>query len=425
LHKKINFNALKKSNKKWISYFLNVIKKILLISSISVALLLIIAQFANLHILINPIEKIASETFLQRVKVQTIHASIIPQPHLILEGFTIGDSATVSAQKIRIYPNLLTLKEKINTITKAPYDISSIEIDGLNFSQSDMPEMNTWASNINTNKLLKIKEIILNKARAQLNGIGPLIINSDVFLNEKNQFNNAIITTEDKNLTVSVQGVADNYLIDIEGIRWRLPISPNPIFTQLKAKGSFKDNILTLSSIEGALYKGTVNANLTSNLAKNWDTQGNFKLNHIRLIDIAQDIKYDSVIEGKLDTSGNFSFNINKSSNQVDALKIKAKFKVNNGLIKKIDLVEAMRSGRANGATSFTKLSGNAYVNKRNYQFNNLLLRENQLHATGSLRISPTKKVTGVVSSQISVKQKSIKSRFKIAGSTDRINLVN
>ncbi len=425
MHNKAGFNTLKKLKRKWTSYFFYIIKKTLLISGIGIALLLIIAQFTNLHMLINPIETIASEAFLQRVKIQTIHASIIPQPHLILKGFTIGDSATVSAQEMRIYPDWLTLKDKINTITEAPYDISSIEIDRLGFSQSDLPKMNGWANNANINKLLKIKRVILNKATIQLNGIGSLITNSDVFLNENNQFNNAIITTEDKNLTVSVQGAADNYLIDIEGTRWRLPISPNPIFTQLKAKGSFKDNILTLSSIEGALYKGIVNANLTSNLAKNWDTQGNFTLNHIRLIDIAQDIKYDSVIEGKLDTSGSFSFNINKSSNQVDALKIKAKFKVNNGLIKKIDLVEAMRSGRANGATSFTKFSGNAYVNKRNYQFNNLLLRENQLQATGSLSISSEKKVTGVISSQISLKQKSIKSRFKIAGSIDRINLVN
>ena len=87
---------------------------------------------------------------------------------------------------------------------------------------------------------------------------------------------------------------------------------------------------------------------------------------------------------------------------------LNARFKINNGNLNTIDLVEAMRNNSANisGTTHFTVLSGNLLLSNQIYEFKNLTLQDNQLQAYGKIDIMADNKLAGDVYSKILLKSK-------------------
>ena len=416
----------KMPGKQWLISILKSIKPISIFAIGVVFLLIIAAQFINMSILINPVEKIATNNIQDNVNIKSINVSLFPRPHLLLKGITIADSTTVNIQKMRVYPDITNLKEKLFNASTSPYEIKSISIDGLNIAQKDIPSISTWSGASSRNQQLKINKIELTKLSINLNVIQLPYIDGDITLDDAGQLQEAAFTTEDKGLNVAINLVGNDYLISIEALRWRAPLSPYPIFTKLNAKGGINNHVLTLTSIKSDLYNGDLTAGLQMNLnSPSLASKGEFTINNVYLGAMAKELNLDTVVDGKLNINGNYAFNINKPLNSINMTELNSSFDIKNGQLRKVDLAEAMRSGNLNGSTDFTKLSGEITLKNQVYRFNNLSLRDNQLQATGQVSITSNQHVSGVVSSSIALKRNTIRSRLVIDGPLTALKLKN
>ena len=429
LLRSFNLNKVKKTSGSLLSSILALSKTLLMYAFVVLVLLIAAAQFINLRMLIKPIEKIASENLAEAVNIQAIHASLFPAPHLIVNGITVGDSSELKIQSVRMFPVFSSLINGLqkSTPSQTPYQIDYIEVEGLSLAQQDLPHPALWLNAVNQHQQLKVNKILLKKMMIQLNGMELPELNGDILLSADGQLSNAALITEDKSLAFNIKHSADDFLIQIKAANWRAPMSPNPVFNELTANGVIKNQRLTLSQIEGVLYEGALKANLIVDMTADWAIQGDLELKSLDLTDMALALKLNSAVDGTLSTDANFSFSIDSTTNQIATPSINARFKVNNGYLRKVDLIEAMHSNARNapvgGSTHFTELTGNLLLNAQSYQFRNLVLQDKQLLAVGKLDISAQKIISGDIHSKIILPSQSIKSHLIISGSFDNLKL--
>jgi hypothetical protein len=388
-----------------------------------VVLFALAAQFINMKMFIKPLENLIAENILEPVKIDGVYASIFPLPHLILKNVNVGSSAAINMQAIRIYPTLSSLKAKFNETTPTAYEIKSMEIDGLSLTQKNMSHPFAWAEASAKHNQLRVKQVLLENTALNLEGMDLPNLNGDILLNSAGQFSSASFITGDKSLSINIEHPSNKYEIVIKAENWRTPVPPNLIFSELNTNGTIENNTLTLSPIKGELYEGDIKANIVVDLAATWNVRGDFEVNGINLTDMALELKLNSAIDGTLSTNANFTFDINRATNQVENPTINGHFKIKNGFIRKIDLIEAMRSNNLGGSTHFTEFSGDFLFSNQSYQFKNLALQDNQLQASGTFNISPQKTVAGDIYSKILLKSNPIKSRLIIGGTVNNLTL--
>ena len=433
LPKTINLRKLKKVRKQWQSYFFSFVKKLFIYTSALIALLIIAAQLINMRMLITPIENLVAETIQAPVKIETIHTALFPTPHLTLKNVSLGDAkaATVTTvQNVHIYPVLADLIDRLrdqNTFLQKPYEIESIETEGLSLNQKDLHRPAAWLAAYSHHKQLKIKEISLNNASVLLNGLELPKINGNIQLNANGQVKNATLRTEDGNLTLDIDHSDASYRFNLKATKWRAPMMPNLMFNELSAHGFLENNTLTVPQINGYLYDGKLQANMVVDLTTEWQARGDLDLKGFNLANMALDLKIEPAIEGSLNTNTNFSFNYNTTSNQLETGVLNARFKINNGSINKIDLIQAMRSSNINanigGSTHFAELSGSLALANQNYQISNITLQDNQLQAYGKVDIAADKTVDADVYTKIPLKTNPIKAHLMITGTTNSLKL--
>jgi hypothetical protein len=412
--------------KQWLINIANNIKPISMFAIAVVLLLIIAAQFINMSILINPIEKIAKNTIQDNVNIHAINISLFPKPHLLLKDITVADRKTINAKKIRIYPNLLNLKDKLFNIAKGPYEIQTIEIEGFNIAQKDIERVVSWSGASSRNQELKIKTITVSDLLINLNVLQLPLFNGSINLDEAGMLKNAEFSSEKKNLKIVINKTVNDYILDIEGVRWRAPMSPYPIFTKIIGKGVIHNNVLSLNGINSDLYNGSLNATLEMDLNNpKLASKGDFKIDSLYVGDMAKELQLDTQFDGKLNIEGKYAFEINQTSNSAIFTDFDARFEVKKGQLRKVDLAEAMRSGNLSGSTEFKTLTGLVSFHNERYQFRNLNLKDNQLSATGQLSLTTDDHVDGVISTSIAVKSKTIRSRLLIDGPITALKLKN
>ncbi len=412
--------------KQWLINIANNIKPISMFAIAVVLLLIIAAQFINMSILINPIEKIAKNTIQDNVNIHAINISLFPKPHLLLKDITVADRKTINAKKIRIYPNLLNLKDKLFNIAKGPYEIQTIEIEGFNIAQKDIERVVSWSGASSRNQELKIKTITVSDLLINLNVLQLPLFNGSINLDEAGLLKNAEFSSEKKNLKIVINKTVNDYILDIEGVRWRAPMSPYPIFTKIIGKGVIHNNVLSLNGINSDLYNGSLNTTLEMDFNNpKLASKGDFKIDSLYVGDMAKELQLDTQFDGKLNIEGKYAFEINQTSNSATFTDFDARFEVKRGQLRKVDLAEAMRSGNLSGSTEFKTLTGLVSFHNERYQFRNLNLKDNQLSATGQLSLTTDDHVDGVISTSIAVKSKTIRSRLLIDGPITALKLKN
>lgn len=416
--------------KQWFKTLLAVIKSLFRLSFIVFCIVVVAAHFINIPILINPIEKIISEKIQDKVDIKSAHLWLFPRPHILLNNVTITDTHQLSSEKIRIYPNLISLKNKFfSTLTKAdslPYEIQSVKIEGLSIAQEDFAHLQTWGRSITNNQQYVLHHLVFEDLALKLKNLSLPTLHADIALSAGHAFEKAVITTKEKDFNLTVHTVGGDYLMDITATSWRIPLSPYPLFTALSATGVIKNDDLIFSSITGQLYGGKLNAQLETTLTSpQLTTKGSVKLKELIISQLADDLNVNAAVIGTLNTNANFSFNISPSTNAIDSPNIAGIFSVQKGVVKRIDIAEAMRAKNINGSTNFATLAGSASLNNNRYRFNHLFLKDKQLQAYGQVTISADQQVSATISSTIAIPENPITRDLIIQGPVDKLKLIN
>jgi hypothetical protein len=400
-----------KKIKKWAKMFSKVI---LIYVPLLILIALVLVNFINLSGLVKPIEQMASESMGVPVNIKKVHASIWPQPHLVLEDVTVGTENRIEA--IHVQPDTATLFEKVKVV-------QSLVIEGLNIEQANFGQPLQWASNIGKAENLKVEQINLENITLAIRDLQLESFDGKVTLTDAGALSSIELVSSNNALSVTISPQGSDNIIVLKATNWLLPFNQKIMFSALNAKGLASQTGVNFSQIEGEVFGG----NLTGQAhvewpasANPWQSSGAFRLSNANTEAVLN--SFDSVIamQGKLAMDAKFSGNAREASKLASNTITDANFDVRQGSIKGIQLTRGVLSpgkqSLAGDSTQFDKLTGNAKFNQNQYQFGKLVLTSPQFNANGFINISANQILTGRVNADLATQSRRLKANFGISG---------
>ncbi len=407
--------VLTKNLGKWAS----VLRKVLLIYlPPAILLVLVLLHFINISPLVEPIEKLATESLGIPVKVEEVRASLWPRPHLVLKNISIGANSAQKIEALNIVPVTSSLSEEVKIL-------KSIEIKGLKIEQENFGQPLQWVSNISKAQHLKVGQITLNKLILKIKDIELAPFNGKVTLTESRELKSIDLMTNDETLAMQITPQGSSFAIAFSGTNWALPMNPKFMFSELKAKGIIKQSLLFFNEIEGTIYGGSFTGKAALDWSNQWSIAGNFELSNANLPEILKAFGSSASVDGKLKLAGIFSCQSKLAAALTGAPEISAYFTVQNGKINGVELDRAVLSKNsqslAGDSTRFDKLTGNVKIKNRGYHYRQLVLKSDQFYAEGNVDIKPNQDISGNINANLAAESRRLQARFDLAGKVNNV----
>lgn len=232
--------------------------RVALVLGALIAVLAVLPFFISLNDYIPQIEQAVSVRLGEPVKISNLCAIILPQPHVTVDGITVGKTGDIKVGKVTVTPVLFSLLDSIKVI-------KSIEIDGLVLTQKAIDKIPVWSkSDTKPGAPRQLQQVTLQSIRLDdvlvkldKTSLGPF--DARIRLDGKNELEQASITARDGKLKIGVRPEKSDYLIDVSAKSWNLLAGPAIFFDELIIKGVATLNDASFSQIAARLYGGTAN----------------------------------------------------------------------------------------------------------------------------------------------------------------------
>ncbi|MDO9012020.1 MAG: AsmA family protein [Gallionella sp.] len=391
------------------------LKRILL----ALVLLLVIAAVLPFLISLNDylpqIEKIASDRLKEPVTIDSIRLSVLPLPHVMLSGITVGKNQDIKLDRVRVTPDIYSLFQTTRVIKR-------IEIDTLILTQQAISNIQAWisAGNADNAAQVRLESIHLNNVRVNLGkaSLGPF--EARVNLNSKGEPLDATITAQDGQLKVFIKSDGSTYQLEVSAKSWTLPLGPALVFDELLVRGVATLSEVNLSAVNARLYGGMVGGKATLNWQKGWRINGNFDINQVELQKIVPMLSSKARISGKLSAKPLFSASATSAGQLMKALRLKTAFNVQHGVLHGVDIQKAAthlgKQGAVGGETRFDNLSGYLVREGGSHRFTQLKIASGALAVDGQVNVSPKKELSGRINAQVKVMGASAGVPLNVAG---------
>lgn len=402
----------------WIRGSESLVKATLIGVGVIFVLLLVLIQFVNLTVLTGPLERLASSSIKEPVKIGAVTASLWPSPHLVLESVSVGKSSDIKVSKIHISPVLSSIFEDIK-------ELDSIEFDHLTLDQNTASKPVEWLSNAQESGTVVFKEIQFTKVSLQIPDL-PLKPFSGKATLSGNKVERVILQDESRKLKVTLIPEAADLKVALDAHDWQPPIGAAVVFDTLSAEGTVSDHALQFDQITADLHGGKLKASLTADWSAIWQITGSFELDKVRLQEVTSAFSPALQMKGHVNASGNYTMTSEDLAHLVDQPQVNARFEASNGYLGGIDLVRALHSGTGQsvgGTTRFDRFTGNLTLANGHYQYRQLSLDGGQLKASGEFDILADQSLTGKVNSQLNIKNRPMQANYNLSGKVGSVSL--
>ena len=336
------------------------------------------------------IEKIATDSIGEPVKIGSVRASLVPMPNLSISNTSIGDG-------VKIKSAVLTFSLFSSFSHK---DLTKIELEAVSVMPEAYARLTQWKRTDAAPQLTKLKHVKLKEVKLELEGVTVPVLSGDIELSPEGKFIKAQFASSDGKVKLITTPEASGFLLDIAAKDWALPMIPSVIFSSFDAKVVTGQGSLNIKEIDGRLYDGMLKGIATVQWSNGWSIKADLDTENINFETAAKAFNPDISVGGKFISKLNLSAGAAAYGQLFDAPKIDGVFRLQNGHFN-VDLGNTMRSmtksGIMGGQTRFDELSGTVTLASNTYQLRQLKLLSGILSGNGSVDISPAKELSGRV----------------------------
>lgn len=394
------------------------IKRILVALAVLLVIVVALPFFISLNKYIPQIEKEASAQFKEPVSIKSIRLTVLPLPHVTVDGITLGATDDIKLGKVQVIPDVFSLLQPTRVI-------KSIEIDSLALTQKGIDKILALAKP-DAAKLpqqpppIRVERILLNNARANFGKMSFGPFDARASLNSTGEAEEASIATQDGKLRVIIKSDESKYLIDASAKAWTLPAGPALVFDELAIRGVVTSNDANLGDIRAKLYGGTAIGKTTIIWKKGLKLSGNLDIRQVEMKKIASMLSPGTHVSGKLSAKPVFSASATSADQLRNALRLETFFNVRDGVIHGVDIQKAatsqIKQGAAGGETRFEQLSGHVAMERGGYRFTQLKIASGALAVDGNVNVSPKKELSGRINAQVKALGTSANAPLNVAG---------
>ncbi|MBI5435599.1 MAG: hypothetical protein HY937_00535 [Nitrosomonadales bacterium] len=159
-----------------------------------------------------------------------------------------------------------------------------------------------------------------------------------------------------------------------------------------------------LANIGAKLYGGVLTG---SAVVRSADAlvSADVALTNMAIQPVVEVLSNEATLSGTLDGQAKFSAKVNEIEHFPQGLQLDGAFNVKNGVLGKVDLVQAasnpLKEGNKGGTTRFNELSGLLSVDAAGYHFKKLKVSSGAMNAEGRLDISPQQQLSGLLDTDL------------------------
>jgi hypothetical protein len=384
------------------------------------AVLLLVVAVGVLHLVplrgyANKLEKgIAAWLHEDAVSISSLKFSLIPSPHLKVEGFTVGKALDAKATNGRIFldiPALLSDRIVIN----------SLELENVSITGDAPRRILSWGKAEGKREAATIESIRLRTVKIDVKPDIPPF-EAVLSFSKEGVLGNVNLSGEGK-WNATLRPAEGGYEVTFSARTWNLPLgAPVPI-SDVSGKGLLTANDITFSEFEASVLEGKVNGTLRASWGPAVKLASDLALERVRAEQLVGAFTKDIAVTGKID--GNFV--VSAESPTVQALlaepRVQGKFRLVDGSVSNTDLVAAMQSvdaaGRA-GVTKFAELSGELAAAEGRVSYRNLNLQGGVLKGGGSIDIAANSTLSGRLTVEIRSNVAQDRGSFAVTGAVAR-----
>ena len=181
---------------------------------------------------------------------------------------------------------------------------------------------------------------------------------------------------------------------------FRHPLAADAI--QVNISGNLAE--YKLSDLGIKLYGGTLSG---SAVVRSADAlvSADVALANMAIQPVMEALSNEAALSGALDGQVKFSAKTREFERFPQNVQLDGKFRIRNGVIHKVDMVQAasspMREGSKGGTTKFDELSGLLSIDAVGYHFRKLKVSSGAMNAEGRLDISPQQQLSGLLDTDL------------------------
>lgn len=371
--------------------------------------LILVLALAPLFISLNDyvllIEGQISAGLGEPVKITRLRAGGLPLPHVAVDGIAIGKTGAITAARVTITPDLLSLFDSTRVIR-------SIRIDQLVVTQKAIDKIPSWvrANRVPPGKpasapIVRIKKILLDNTVVMLKKapLGPF--DASVTLNSDNSLEVASIVTTDRKLKAIIRPEQSHYRVDAEAKDWRLPIGPRLQFNELVVGVAITGKNAKFTNIRGKLYGGRIAGAAIYSWQKGSQLRGRAVINEVGVRPLLQALRKPPRMSGKLNAKPVFYANALTGSGLLKALHLETSFEVQDGVLRGVDIGKAatsiFRDKDPSAKTRFEQFSGHLVLDRGTRRLTHLKIASGSLSADGRVTISPEDELSGRIHASV------------------------
>lgn len=402
--------------KKWIT---KLFKITFVYVPILALVLLGLMHFMPLTMLVEPIEKMASDSIGAPVKVAEVRASLWPQPHFVLNHVTVcEDNSALNISTINVAPAIATLLDENKLL-------HSVSLDGMDIAQKDFSLPLQWVNKLSTTDQLDVRAIRFKNVKLNIHEFALGTFGGNVQFDKTRGLSELEMKSSEQALSVRIKPQNGNYQVLLNAQKYKLPFGEKVVFDEVTAHGVYQHNQLNFNQVGGEIYGGKFDANALLNWQNAWQMTGDFKLSNANTQQVLKAFSSAGSVDGKLTLSGNFNAQSSSAAVLMDTAEINAGFEIPNSKINGIDIarniVTPTDQSLEGYATYFDKLSGNLKVVNRRYQYRNLVLKSAKLQAQGQVDIDDKQNISGRLNAHLYTPTRNFQAQYALTGKVDNV----
>lgn len=401
--------------KKWSMQFA---KLILIYVPILAFILLVIMHLANLSMLIEPIQKIASTSLGEPVVISEVRASLWPQPHLLLKQVRVGNGAALNIESLQVFPVMSTFFDDSRVI-------NSVMVDGMSLDQADFAKPARWLDSLNQVSQLNIQAIRFNRVQLHIRDAELGLFDGQIVKDTSQHWRGVEMSNAEKTLNATITPQLNDAKLVVTGQHWPLPFNSKIEFDSITLHGVYQSGKLTFSEISGEVMGGTFTSTAVLDWADKWLVSGDFKLDEMNTEKVLKIFDTTNVVDGKLRFAGKFKSQSNTFNGLAEMMDVTGNFLILNSKINGIDLPRAIATPADRSlegyATSFDQLSGSLQANKGHLIYRDLVLKSPKLQAQGQLEFDAEHNLSGKITANLITSTRHFQERFNLTGKVDNV----
>ncbi len=370
---------------KWLGAILGVI----------VLILAAIPFLVSLDGYIPEIERQISAKLGAPVKIDSLRLLVLPLPHLSIEGISVGEKPFLEVQKVQVTPRLTSLFSEQKVIRE-------ISLRGVVMNQQLIAMASAWASQPGSGgpAPVRVERIEIRDANIDFTDFKLPQADVDLELTPEGGLAQAKVRADQGRVIGTLVPRGKDFTLKLSAQNWKLPAGPPIVLTSLDASGIVNADGLVLSTIDGRLYDGTLAGKLTVGWKKEWTIAGNLDVRQVEAGPMVALFTKETTISGRLIANPTIDMRAPSAPQLADAINVEADFKVENGVLYKVNLAAAPmvllnKDAMKGGDTRFDEFSGHLSVDPVGYHLTGLDISSGVLKARGELSISPEQELSG------------------------------